>query len=302
MAGGGAATARSASVLSPSPPATSRKPGGEWIAGALFELQVKAGHWRDAEDTVKKSVRHDHLDAAEGRRRQAAIQFEKAKAAAAATGGVGGGGRQAIRQAAKAHELDPGFEPAAAFLARLYRDQGDIAKAEAVLQKCWVSSPHPELVEVFESLRPDLTAASKLSQIKRLTGYNKGHIESDIAIAGAAIGAKAWREARERLEAAGAGADPAARVCRMMADLVDGENGRASESREWLRRASLADPDEAWVCGHCGQAATDWESLCPRCGTFDAHQWVVPARLTRLGAVLDEGRAVIAADDGSGTA
>ena len=67
-----------------------------------------------------------------------------------------------------------------------------------------------------------------------------------------------------------------------MAELVEAEKGDVDASREWLRQASLADPDSAWVCKSCGNAITDWELVCGRCDTFDSLVWQTPPRVTRM--------------------
>ena len=63
---------------------------------------------------------------------------------------------------------------------------------------------------------------------------------------------------------------------------VEAENGDGETSREWLRKASLADPDPAWVCENCGNAVADWELVCGRCQNFDSLIWQSPPRVTRM--------------------
>ena len=124
--------------------------------------------------------------------------------------------------------------------------------------------------------------------LENLAGYNKDHIESHLAIAESALAAGMWQETREHLEAA-AGSNPSARICRYMAELVEAEKGDVEASREWLRRASLADPDSAWVCKNCGNAIAEWELVCGRCDKFDSLVWQTPPRVTRMESNKDNG-------------
>ena len=90
-----------------------------------------------------------------------------------------------------------------------------------------------------------------------------------------------WREAREHLEAA-SGTNPSARICRYMAELVEAENGDVERSREWLRQASMSEPDRAWVCDDCGNTVGEWKPICGQCEKFDSLLWKAPARVTRI--------------------
>ena len=47
-------------------------------------------------------------------------------------------------------------------------------------------------------------------------------------------------------------------------------------------RASLADPDSAWLCSNCGNVVAEWEPVCGRCENFDTMEWKTPPRITRL--------------------
>ena len=170
--------------------------------------------------------------------------------------------------------------PAAVRYARLLVGAGKRRKAVAIVEETWVSNPHPLLVEVTEELGSSSGAEEKVRVLERLAGYNRDHIESHIAIARAAMEAGRWSDAREHLEACGD--DPPARVCRYMAELEEAENGDVEASREWLHRASVADPDSAWVCENCGHAVADWVITCERCESFDSLEWRTPPRVTRM--------------------
>ncbi|MDC0196852.1 hypothetical protein OAJ93_04565, partial [Gammaproteobacteria bacterium] len=120
---------------------------------------------------------------------------------------------------------------------------------------------------------------------------NSDHVESHLAIAKFALIAEMWHEAREHLAAASSEQpDDAlpARICRYMAELEEGENRDLEASREWLKKAAVAEPDSVWNCSHCGQVVADWDPLCRQCETFDSLEWRTPPRVTRMGPVEKE--------------
>ena len=121
----------------------------------------------------------------------------------------------------------------------------------------------------------------KMRTIERLAAYNNDHEESHLAIARAALAAGMWQEAREHLLAT-VQIHPSARVCRYMAELEEAEHNDVDASREWLKRASVADPDPVWLCNDCGNAAAEWEPICTRCEKFDTLEWKIPPRVTRI--------------------
>lgn len=252
------------------------KPKTDSVTTTLFDLQVKNGNWAEAEETVRKMVRAKHLDAEDGRARRAALLYQES-VEAEREGRLG----DALGLVQKANGLVSGFVPAVVRVARLLAGAGKRRKAVAVIEEAWVSNPHPYLVEVMEEMSTGTGAQEHISAIERLAGYNRDHAESHVALAKAALAAGLWQETREHLEAA-AGSDPPARVCRFMAELEELEKGDVEASREWLIKASLADPDPAWVCGHCGHALADWAPVCEKCGTFNPFTWETPPRVTRM--------------------
>ena len=109
-----------------------------------------------------------------------------------------------------------------------------------------------------------------------------------MAFAQSALVAGMWQEAREHLEAIAdlnSAEIPSARICRYMAELEEGENSDIEASREWLKKAAIAEPDSAWNCSSCGQVMAEWEPVCNHCETFDTLEWRTPPRVTRLAPV-----------------
>ena len=131
----------------------------------------------------------------------------------------------------------------------------------------------------MNDLAPGAGPQEKMRTIENLANYNRDHEESHVAIAKSALAAGMWQEAREHLEAVSV-SNPSARICRYMAELVEAEGGDSKTSREWLRRASITDPDPAWVCDGCGNTVAEWEPICGQCEKFDILKWKTPPRVT----------------------
>ena len=192
---------------------------------------------------------------------------------------------EALGHAKRANNLAPSFVPAAVRNAQLLANAGKRRKASSLIEEIWVSNPHPHLVTVMEDLTPGASSEEKMHTLERLANYNRDHMESHVAVASAALIAGRWREAREHLDAAIKNLDndsPPARICRMMAELEEAENEDVEKSREWLKQASVADPDSAYVCSNCGNVVAEWELVCERCEQFDTLEWKTPPRITRL--------------------
>jgi len=258
-------------------------PKTDKVSKALFELQVQSGNWEEAEETIRKAVKDKYLNIEVGRRRRAAIFYQRSTEAEA-TGKL----TDALAFAKKANNLTPGFVPAAVRIARLLQGSGKRRKAVSIIEEIWVTNPHPLLIDVIGELSSGVGPQEKMRTVEKLASYNKDHLESHLAIAKFALVAEMWREAREHLTAASSDLQDEAvpaRICRYMAELEEGENHDLEGSREWLKKAAVAEPDSAWNCNHCGQVVADWGPLCDHCDTFDSLEWRTPPRVTRIGQI-----------------
>ena len=253
------------------------RPGTPWVLEALFDLQVKGSRWADAERTLESLEKHRLLTRDEARHRRAVLRIERSRAADAR-----GESDRALQLAREAHKLDPDLVPASVELDRLQTEAGNPRRAEKVILQAWTKKPHPALARAFAELYADLPALERYRRFERLAKANPEHPETHFALAEAAIEAQLWGEARQHLKLAG-GAEPPARVCRLMAEVETGENGDVEAARRWLARAADAAPDPTWVCGECGSHAAGWSATCPTCGAFDSLAWRTPDRVMPVG-------------------
>ena len=99
-------------------------------------------------------------------------------------------------------------------------------------------------------------------------------LEGPIAVAGAAIEAQEWEEARTALAPYLDGRPPA-RICTLMARIEAGELGDKGREREWLARAVRAPRDRAWIAD--GYISDRWLPVSPVTGAVDGFEWKAPA-------------------------
>jgi len=262
------------------------RPGSGWVAANLFELQIRAKQWLDAEATVSESVKRKHLPAPEGRRLRAVLKHLRDLQAEAA-GDLG----QSAALANQANRSDPGFIPGAVRLARLLLGKGRRRRALHVVEKTWAINPHPRLLEVYRAATAPQTPLDTVAAVERLARLNPDHMESRFVVAAAAAEAQLWDRARGRL---GDLTDAApAKVYRLFAEIEERQSGDPARGHEWLIRASRAEPDATWVCGKCDAHVSEWIPVCPRCESFASFVWASPAPAPALTGPEVRGREIV---------
>ncbi len=250
------------------------RPTSGWVAANLFDLQVQAGDWPAAANTLKRSVKNKLVDKSEARRREAVLAFEESRRAFDE-----GDNDKALRLARKAHKSAADFQPAALVLARVLVETGGLRRAARTIEQAWGQAPHPDFAELYFKAKGAADPLAKLKAAKRLASFHPAHEESGIIVAESALAAEIWGEARKSLEPLSSAPTPSRRVCRLMARLEESEHGDEKKSREWLMRAAAADADPAWVCSQCGNSVGGWSLLCGKCGGFDTYTWGAPPHI-----------------------
>jgi len=246
-----------------------------WALAALLDLQVKAGRWRDAIDTVRAAGKAKVMSEAEAEHKRAALLVALSEAAERR-----GDQDEAVKLARKARGLRRDFLPATLRLATALADGDKPQRARKVIEDAWPETPHPALARLYR-MTGERDAIKQVQAMEKLHKLAPDSVESHLAVARAALDARLWGQARRNIEAAsqdGANAE----ACRMMAELEDKENGDTTAAREWLERAGEAPPGPAWVCGACGAMAPAWTPACGNCGAFDRLVWRAPPRVQAL--------------------
>ncbi len=247
--------------------AMNRNPDLSWSVTALFELHCRAGDWDGALKTLAVARRQKQIDREVADRRRAVLLT--AQAIEAEEEDID----RARELALEANKLAPGLVPAAELAGRLLVSQGSMSRAGRLIAKAWEISPHPDLALAYAYLRPGDSPRDRLQRVVSLVQSAPDHSEGLIAIAAAAVEARAWREAREALDPL-IGKNPSARVCTLMARIEGGERGDQGRVREWLARAVRAPRDPVWTAD--GYTSSRWAPVSPVTGALDAFEWKMP--------------------------
>lgn len=184
--------------------------------------------------------------------------------------------------ALEAVRLQPDFIPAALVLARSAIRLNELRKALKVLESTWKQTPHPELADIYIHLRHGDSTHDRLERARRLRKLKPNNVESELAVARAALDAGEFKEARASAEAAVRLA-PREGAYLLLADIEEAETGDQGRIRHWLAQAVRAPQDPAWVAA--GVVSEHWQPVSPVTGELDAFQWRAP--MERLGQVLE---------------
>jgi HemY protein len=253
------------------------RPQSAWVVEALFDLQSRKGLWSDALTTTEQAARTRLIGTADSRSRRAKLSVQLALESKAK------GYDMAWRKDAQtAVDLDPDLTIANLELARATLKTGKTRKAASLIEKAWGRQPHPDMVPHYFDAKGAKDALARVKAAERLAGFNRNHPESHLMIAEAAVNAQLWGEARAHLAKVTDTDHPSARACRLMAEIEEKDGGSPEAMRDWLVRASLADPEPSWVCGSCGNTVDEWAAVCGNCGTFGSFDWRSPPHVQGL--------------------
>jgi HemY protein len=249
-----------------------RRPDTPWVVRSLFDMQARAGRWREAQETLQAGVKRKIVDPERGRTLSALLLVQRSRAAER-----GGADQDAMEHARAAIALAPEREPVAYRYAELLIKSGEGRKAIKVIERAWPAAPQPDLAQLYLAAVGEKEPLKRVQALNRLTASNPDDLDSRIALARECLEARLWGEARRHLVAAGAERpDAATRLCRLMADLEEQEYGDGEKVRQWLARAADSPGDRQWRCRSCGAAHDRWQAICDSCAAFGTSEWRMP--------------------------
>lgn len=237
-----------------------------WPVDALFGIQSRQHDWSGALETLAIARKNGHIEKPAADRKRAVLLTAQAQAAEDSDP------ERAMNLALEAHNLAPDLIPAAAIAGRILAARGSTPKAVKVIARTWKKAPHPDLAVAYAYARLGDSPKDRMERVTKLAAMAPNVIESPIALANAAIEARAFDVARTALEPLTENR-LTQRVCTLMAR-IEGETGNAGGVREWLARAVNAPRDPAWTAD--GIVADDWAAVSPVTGALDAFQWRIP--------------------------
>jgi HemY protein len=247
------------------------KPGVPWALEALLELELRAGHWDDADKTLEEAVKRRVVDGQRGRRLRAAIRAAQSEAAERL-----GDAARALELARAAHDVQPSAPGPAARYAALLAAGGDARKARRVVEEAWRAEPHAILLAPYRAALGTAEALPWAQAVQKLVAGTPEAPEGRLALAEAALEARLWGVARDALAALPPDdAQRRGRALRLRARLEAEENGDRKTAAALEAEAGRA-RDPQWQCVECGAVAPDWSAACGNCGAVDSLVWRVP--------------------------
>jgi len=250
--------ARRAFALQPTAPA---------LAETLFNLQVEAAQWAEAELTLVTARRHKVIAADRLARLRAVVALARAEAAERE-----GQAGDALSLALDSCDLDPGLVPAVVLAARLLRDKGKARRADRLILAGYAQTPHPALVAAWRDAGGAVTELEQVKRLQKLVAANPTVPQSHLALAEAALAARLWGQARTHLERV-MDQRPTRRTLDLLARLEREERKDEGAALAWAARAGEVGPEPAWTCGGCGHTQADFALLCPACGAAGRQDW-----------------------------
>ena len=249
-----------------------------WAAEATLEHHAQSGNWQAALDLLDRQKAAHVLDKPTANRLRAVLLTAKASEAIEKDPAV------ARDNAIQALKLEKGFVPAALIAAQGYVREDNLRKAAAVLEQVWKIEPHPQVAALYVRARGGDTALDRLKRAERLQSLRPNHVESLLAVAGAALAARDLAKARDKAMAA-ARMEPRESVFLLLADIEEAETGDDARIRHWMAQALKAPRDPAWVAD--GAVSETWRPTSPVTGKLDAFQWKMP--FGQLSGPIEEG-------------
>ncbi|MGF1607152.1 MAG: heme biosynthesis protein HemY [Rhodothalassiaceae bacterium] len=253
------------------------RPQSRWVLVTRFDLQVKAGQWDEAAETLERAREVRAFDDKTLKRHGAVLDY--CRAVEADVEGLPG---QALTLSAAAHKAAPSLIPAAVLAAKLAAKDGDAKRGLKIVKTSYDVLPHPTLVDTDAQLMREATAHERLERARKLTDKRPDDPLSRITVAERALAADHVEDARKAI-------DPLVKergdkqAFLLMAEIVERQHGPDDpDVVRWRNQAEAAESLPArWVCDHCASVRDTWTPVCPTCGTFDSYQWLPARAVTR---------------------
>jgi HemY protein len=246
------------------------KPRHEETQDVLLKLQAQAHDWSGARTTLTAKLKSGSLPRDVYSRREAVLALSEAREIINDDSSI-----EVQEKAIEANRLSPDLVPAAAMAARSYIAKGKPRNAVRILKKAWDSQPHPDLASAFAAIKPDETAAERVTRFAMLTNINTDDPETQLLKAELNIVAEDFPEARRALGHL-VETNPDSRALTLMAAIERGEGASDTVVQGWLAKAVNAPRGPQWLCDNCHHVHGTWTPVCENCESFDTLSWKTP--------------------------
>lgn len=210
-----------------------------WPFQYAFDMQVQAGDWEAALDTLEAGDKRKFLDDQIVKRRRAVLMTAEAQKLERERKPD-----KAADMAQKAFRTAPAFAPAAVMAARLLAGEGKSERAAAILEEAWENGPHPALAHAYRDLVPGEARDARAARMLSLADRRRDTRESKIVVAEIAMERGDWPAAQAALEDAYR-ENPSSRICILFAQVARGR-GDENGARTWLAQAAAAPREPDW--------------------------------------------------------
>ncbi len=248
--------------------AESLRPDSSYATLALLDFYSREGQWQKALHIINKAKKHKALTKGEVDRYTAIIHYLHANHLYQRESDD----ETSLAFAKKAHSQLPDFVPATLLLARLLARHGKKSQITRHMGRTWKLFPHPAIANLYRKLMADDAPSKRLKKVEKLVSSRPDSVESQIAVAEAALDAQAFGKARNHLKIA-LSKQETPRICKLMARLEELENKDKEKADAWIERAVKADLGPSWVCSNCHSIPDKWSLHCPECESFDSIHW-----------------------------
>lgn len=238
-----------------------------WAAKASLENKCRRGEWDQAIMLLDQQRAARVLDKSEVERLKSILLTAKADEILESDPALA----KATAQNALKYNKD--FVPAALIVAKAYMREDNVRKAAKTLESHWKDHPHPQIAELYVRARSGDSAVDRLQRATKLEALKPNNVDALVAVSEAALGAKNFKLAREKAEAA-AKITPHKSIYLLLADIEQVETGDQGRVRHWLSQAVKAPADPAWVAGDI--VSDKWLPISPVTGQLDAFEWKTP--------------------------
>jgi HemY protein len=238
-----------------------------WAAKASLENKCRRGEWDQAIMLLDQQRAARVLEKSEVERLKSILLTAKANEILESDPALA----KATAQNALKYAKD--LVPAALIVAKAYMREDNVRKAAKILESHWKDHPHPQLAELYVRARSGDSAVDRLQRASKLESLKPNNVDALIAVSEAALGAKDFKLAREKAEAA-AKITPRKSIYLLLADIEQEETGDQGRVRHWLSQAVKAPADPAWVAGDI--VSDQWLPISPVTGQLDAFEWKTP--------------------------
>jgi len=244
-----------------------------WVLKGQYDLQIKTGHYPQAQATLKKLVKLSYISKEQADSDNVAIQHIYASRAFAR-----GEERVGLLYLEAAYKIDPFFAPTVCALGKKYLNHNKKAKALKIFKKAWAENPHPDLLFIWDAAKP---IAKKKQSEKTLKWYadlvalKPDSALGQMAAAQAAMDLGLWGEAKAYLMMAEQ-LHPSARLYQMRAQVEQQATLNDDDIHNCMDKAARAMPDKVWVCRNTGMVYECWEPIAQPHGDFNSIIWDYP--------------------------